>query len=251
MTAPYYVDDHVQLWHGDCRDLADRWVGADALIVDPPYGIDYHSEWDSPGGMARSIANDTDTAVRDAVLALWGDEKPALVFGTWRIARPVKTRQVLVWDTKGALGMGDLSLPWKPSHQEVYVLGRGFAGYRGTDVLVCAPVQSTARLGRLHPHQKPTALLEALIAKTSGRVADPTVGSGSTLVAARNLNRSAVGCEVDEADCERAATRLALAAGTYSLPFVAATPSVSTPAPGPHALSVERIAAVPTIERTT
>ena len=143
---------------------------------------------------------------------MWQD-RPALVFGTWRIPRPAATRALLVWDTKGALGMGDLRIPWKPSHQEVYVLGHGFTGTRSTDVLRYAPVQSIARNGRHHPHEKPLPLLRDLITKCPpGVVADPFAGSGSTLVAARNLGRKAIGVELEERYCEIIAKRLAQSA---------------------------------------
>nr|WP_212745891.1 DNA methyltransferase [Sinomonas susongensis] len=105
--------------------------------------------------------------------------------------------------------MGDLSIPWKPSHQEIYVLGSGpWQGKRGTDVLTYAPIQATAKNGRLHPHQKPVPLMTALLAKTVGSVADPTAGSGSTLVAAKALGRKAIGVELEEHYCEKAARRL-------------------------------------------
>jgi len=116
---------------------------------------------------------------------------------------------LLVWDTKGANGMGDLLIPWKPSHQEIYVLGDGFRGRRDNDVIVCAPVQSMATRGRVHPHQKPVALLERLLDKCPpGVVAYPFAGSGSTLVAARNLGRRVIGVEIEERYCEIAARRL-------------------------------------------
>jgi hypothetical protein len=204
---PYYDDGQVQIWHGDCREVT-AWLEADVLVWDPPYGIDY-SSGRPRDALASSIEGDTDTSVRDDGLAMWGD-RPALVFGTWRIARPNGTRARLIWDTKGALGMGDLSIPWKPSDQEIYVLGTGFTGHRGSNVLSFAPVQSMARNGRLHPHQKPTDLLGALIAKCPpGVIADPTIGSGSTLVAAKLLGRRAIGVEVDERYCEIAARRCA------------------------------------------
>lgn len=208
MTAvPYYQDNLVALYHGDCREIA-AWLDADVLVTDPPYGIDYRSGARREK-LAASIAGDKDTAARDGVLEAWGD-RPALVFGTWRIPRPPATRALLVWDTKGALGMGDLSIPWKPAHQEVYVLGRGFTGTRSSDVLTYAPVQSMSRNGREHPHQKPEPLMRDLIAKCPpGVIADPFAGAGSTLVAARNLGRRAIGVELDERYCEVIARRLA------------------------------------------
>ncbi|QDM56412.1 methyltransferase [Gordonia phage Sidious] len=206
MTDPYYADDLVALYHGHCLGITE-WQSADVLVTDRPYGIDYQSG-SRRDTLAASIAGDKDTTIRDAALAAWGD-RPALVFGTWRIPRPAGTHTRLVWDTKGALGMGDLSVPWKPSDQEIYVLGKGFAGRRDSNVLTCAPVQSMARNGRLHPHEKPTALLARLIEKCPpGAIADPFAGSGSTLVAAKGANRRAIGVELEERYCEVIAKRL-------------------------------------------
>jgi DNA modification methylase len=207
---PYYQDDLVTLYHGNAVRVLPHLDPDDyaAMVTDPPYGISYRSN-SRRDTLAASIAGDEDTRLRDAALEWWGD-RPALVFGTWRVPRPAATRALLVWDTKGALGMGDLSLPWKPAHQEVYVLGRGFAGRRGTDVLTYAPVQSMARNGRCHPHQKPTSLMADLLAKCpAGAVIDPFAGSGSTLRAAKDAGRRAVGIELEEHYCEVIAQRLA------------------------------------------
>jgi len=204
---PYYEDDAVTLWHGDCLEHPEWWVGADVLVTDPPYGIDYRSG-SRREHLAASISGDRDTTVRDEILRGWGD-RPALVFGTWRIDRPAGTHTRLIWDTKGALGMGNLSVPWKPSDQEIYVIGYGFSGPRTSNVLRYAPVQSTARNGRTHPHEKPVPLMRDLLAKCPpGTVADPTAGSGSTLLAAKALGRHAVGVEIEERYCEVAARRL-------------------------------------------
>lgn len=207
MTAPYYQDEFVTLYHGDCREILE-WIAADVLIFDPPYGVDYQSR-SRRDKLASSILNDRDTGVRDAVLALWGTSRPSLTFGSWKIERPAGTRARLIWDTKGALGMGDLSIPWKPSDQEIYVSGSGpWQGRRDSNVLSFAPVQSTAKNGRHHPHEKPVRLMAELVSKTVGTVADPSAGVGSTLVAARLLARPAIGVELDERYCEIAASRL-------------------------------------------
>lgn len=203
----YYQDDNVTLYHGDCLEDHREWLSADALVTDPPYGVDYQSGA-RRDTLKASILNDKDTAVRDSILEEWGS-LPALVFGSWKIQRPTATKALLIWDTKGALGMGDLRIPWKPAHQEIYVLGDGpWQGKRDTDVLSIAPVQSMSANGRLHPHQKPVALMESLITKTVGAtIADPCAGSGSTLVAAKALGRKAIGVELDEAYCEVIAKR--------------------------------------------
>ncbi len=207
----YYEDEYVQLHHGDALEET-VWLNADVLVSDVPYGIDYRSGYRRKT-LKASIAGDKDTVARDTAIQFWrerhGEDAPALIFGTWRIPRPVQTRALIVWDTKGALGMGDLTIPWKPSHQEIYVLGKGFHGRRSSDVLTAPPVQSMGTNGRVHPHQKPVPLMEALIEKCPpGVIADPFAGSGSTLIAARNLGRKAIGVEIDEGDCELIVKRL-------------------------------------------
>jgi hypothetical protein len=164
VTEPYYQDDKVTLWLGDCREVTD-WLGADVLVTDPPYGMAYDSSWVK--GRKRPIANDASTDARDDALALWGD-RPALVFGTWRVARPVGTRQVLIWDKTDGVGpgMGDLSSAFGTSHEEVYLLGewRKRATRRGS------VIRSSGAMGNPnglvaqsdHPTQKPVALMEWL-----------------------------------------------------------------------------------------
>ena len=214
---PYYDADGITIYHGDCTKV-DEWLAGDVLVTDPPYGIDYRSgaRRSDETMLPRSIRGDQDTSTRDHALRRWSStdelvEPPALVFGTWKRPAPEATVQVLVWDTGGANGMGNLSIPWKPSHQQVYVIGDGeWQGRRTTDVLRYPPVQSLARNGRVHPHQKPVDLLVELIDKCPpGVVVDPFMGSGSTLVAAKRCGRRAIGVELDEHYCEVAASRLA------------------------------------------
>jgi len=195
------------LYLGDARELLQdlSTFGAfDAVLTDPPFGIGYKSghATDALWTGGRSIANDGDTKARDEVLLTIASRLgtiPALVFGQWTAPRPEGTKRRLIWNKGPALGMGDLSIPWKPTTEEIYVLGKGFVGKRDKgEVVYHPPVQSMAKNGRQHPNEKPVGLLRILLQSLpNGRVCDPFMGSGSTGVACMNEGRSFVGIECD------------------------------------------------------
>lgn len=218
-APPYYQDDLVTLYHGDCRE-ATEWLRADVLVTDPPYG----RAWRQGGGLksrgpnsvshARdSIANDRDTSTRDAALELWG-QRPAIVFGDLTLAPPAGTQLTTVYRKPPDAGTRGATAGFRRDLEAVYFLGRWKSGIGGrSSVLTTAarcvgsPEGLAARYG--HPHAKPLDLLEELIASCPpGTVADPFAGSGSTLVAAKQCGRRAIGVELDERYCEVAANRL-------------------------------------------
>lgn len=209
---PYYEDDLVTLYHGDCLEVT-AWLSVDVLVTDPPYGMDYTGFGGRKGEPRRaegrlSVAGDKTTDVRDDVLAMWGD-RPALVFGRWNLPRPAATRHRLIWDKQGGPGMGDLGMPWGNGEEEVYVLGSGFVGKRETNVIRAQTLMSSDARRPDHPTPKPVALMEALIVKCPpGVIADPFAGSGATVIAARNLGRRVIGVEIEERYCELVAKRL-------------------------------------------
>jgi DNA modification methylase len=199
--TPYYADDLVTIYHGDCREWMPE---ADVLVTDPPYGMGYQSNF-ALTGPSRPIAGDGDTTLRDWLLSVWTG--PALVFGTWRVPRP-PCDQLLVWDKGDTPGMGNLTIPWGPSHEEVYVIGSGFSGRRSGSVLRVRGYGAMADARPDHPTPKPVALMAQLIEKCpSGTILDPFMGSGTTLVAAKSLGRKAIGIEIEERYCEIAAQR--------------------------------------------
>ena len=212
MTAPYYADDLVTLYLGDCREVTE-WLAADVLITDPPYGMAYSSG--RVKGRSVKIAGDDDAAVRDEAHALWGVGRPWAMFGTWRVPRPADVGQVLVWDKTDGVGpgMGDLSSAFGSSHEDIYLGGKWpKRSARRSSVIRTSEAMGNpnglmARTG--HPSPKPLGLMEILVAASVGTVADPFAGSGATLIAARNLGRKAVGAEFDERYCEVIARRLA------------------------------------------
>lgn len=213
----FYEDEFVQLHHGDCRGIRG-WLSADVLITDPPYGTKFMAG--NPRGgygrrdltaddLGRTIANDDTTDVRDTILELWGD-KPAMVFGSPRLPDPPGTwEDRIVWD-KRRPGMN--GGPWRYTHESIYARGFVRNGNDVFSILTAFPADQ-----HMHIHAKPVALMESLIANApAGLIADPFAGSGSTLIAARNLGRKCIGVEVDEKYCELIVRRLSQQAFDFS-----------------------------------
>ena len=221
MTKPYYQDDLVTLYHGDCLELADVWTVADVLVTDPPYGINAESKQGSQRRAGRKteqsrrvnpISGDLSVAVRDSALIAWG-EKPRVVFGSWRAPRPEPVDHRLIWHKKG-MGPGPLCSSFMIQDEEIYITGKGFIR---TSPPMRSVIETTeprqgaagpaATIG--HPTPKPIGLMELLIGRClPGVIADPFAGSGATLLAARNLGRAAIGVELEERYCEIIAKRL-------------------------------------------
>jgi DNA modification methylase len=207
---PYYDDGSVTIYHGDCREVIASLPDSDCVMVtDPPYGIGHSSN--RPGAPLRGeqIANDESTAVRDDVLTAWAG-RPAIVFGSCRVnAPPIPLRATLVWDKGGHVGMGDLSLPWKQNWEHIYISGPGFVGRRDTGVLKFNALAPWAG-EYTHPHEKPLELMRELVGKCAplASILDPFMGSGTTLRAAKDLGRRAIGIEIEERFCEIAARRM-------------------------------------------
>lgn len=208
--AVYYQDANVTLYHGDCLEI-DAWLKADVLVTDPPYGMAYESNFNRDrrnAKVGRSVVGDATTKARDDVLAAW--KGPALIFGRWDGDRPKGTHTRLVWDKGATVGLGNLSIPWGRSDEEVYVIGDGFSGKREGSVLRVQMLMSADRERPDHPTPKPIPLMERLLEKCPAAwvIADPFSGSGSTLIAARNLGRKSIGVELEERYCEIIARRL-------------------------------------------
>lgn len=194
MREPDFVAPGVRLYLGDCREILPELAGIECVVTDPPYGIS-HSSGKGASWQNTIIAGDSDTTMRDEVLT---DFPEVAAFGTWKTPPIENTRGTLVWDKGPAFGMGDLSFPWKPSWELIYIRGRGWSGTRDEGVLHGHLVVSWESKGRCHPHQKPVTLIEHIIRKTSARtICDPFMGSGSTGVACLRLGRKFIGCEID------------------------------------------------------
>jgi site-specific DNA-methyltransferase (adenine-specific) len=219
---PYYQDDLITLYHGDCLEITD-WLDADVLVTDPPYGIAHRQRhggyWGSDNykEVRNAVANDATIEIRDAALQNWGD-KPGLVFGSWKADRPANTNFRLIWHKKGQ-APGPANQAFITQDEEIYVLGKGFKKTSPPmrSVITTEEPRSieVAKIG--HPTPKPIGLMEILIDRCpDGVIADPFAGSGATLVAARNLGRQVIGIELEERYCELIAKRVSQSAFDFS-----------------------------------
>jgi site-specific DNA-methyltransferase (adenine-specific) len=216
---PYYQDGLVTLYHGDCREQT-AWLEADVLVTDPPYGRDWRQgelKGHHSDNLNRGIAHDRDTTVRDAVLQMWGDrwgDRRAILFGDLMLAPPLRTKLVGAYRKPGDAGIRGAMGGVRRDLEAIYLIGRWPSGIGGrTSLFTTGATQVGGSSGVVarsggHPHTKPQDVMEELIALTVGVVADPFSGSGSTLLAARNRGRKAIGVEVEERYCETIAKRL-------------------------------------------
>jgi DNA modification methylase len=190
---------NAELWLGDCMDILPTLPKVDAVITDPPYGLN----------AAVSTANDyilgdESTALRDAVFQAVRADTGAW-FGSPKCPKLPGAHITLVWDKGPYVGMGDLAFPWKLTHEEIYITGAKarWIGKRQESILrdpalfPNLPAANAARGEQLeHPTQKPVALMVRLLQKLNAQtILDPFMGSGTTGVAAIQMGRSFIGIE--------------------------------------------------------
>jgi DNA modification methylase len=213
-VKPYYEDDLVTLYHGDCLEITE-WLQADVLVTDPPYGVEWSERRGGYKGrgsyqpVPHAVKGDSSTEARDAAMAAW-KPKPAVVFGSWKSHRPDGVSKRLIWDKAGS-HPGPLNAAFYTADEEIYILGDGFRKSSPPQrSVIRTQEQRSAEVAKIgHPTPKPVGLMELLIGRCPpGAIADPFAGSGSTLVAARNLSRRAIGVELEEKYCELIAKRL-------------------------------------------
>lgn len=215
MTEPYYADDHVTLYHGDCREITE-WLTADVLVTDPPYGIGWKKGNNKAAGSRAhaGISNDEDTKARDDALTLWGG-RPGAIFGSFYAPPPAGVRQWLVYRKPNDAGVVGSVTGFRRDVEPVFLIGpwpkrnaKLSSVLQSRTSMIGGANGPAARYG--HPHAKPVDLMEMVIAECPlGTIADPFVGAGSTLVAAKLQGRKAIGVELEERYCEIAARRLA------------------------------------------
>jgi site-specific DNA-methyltransferase (adenine-specific) len=215
--SPYYADDHVTLYHARWEDVPPDLLRADVLVTDPPYGIGWSLHAAGRKTKMRGarphpgIEGDQDTVSRDSFLDAWAD-RPGVVFGSWRAPFPARLKQVLVFHKSPDTGLVGSTTGYRNDWELIFLTGawpRRDAAWSGV-LRSSLGMNATGGIQDIgHPHAKPLDVMVPLVDRCPpGTILDPFAGSGSTLVAAKSLNRKAIGVECVEAYCEVAANRL-------------------------------------------
>ena len=216
---PYYSDGSCSIYHGDFREILPAIDLSDAglLLADPPYGIGYRSNHNSSrrGKWAKWVRYENLPGIR-------GDDEPfdpapllalgiplMAMFGANYFADELPpSRCWAVWDKRDGIGpnnQADCEMAWTNFDKPSRIYRHLWSG------LLRAGEENVAKGEKLHPHQKPVALLRWLIAYSGAPagsvVVDSHAGSGSTLRAAKDLGIRSVGVELVERYCEVAARR--------------------------------------------
>lgn len=201
---PYYEHVGIQIYHGDCREVLPALPKCDLLLTDPPYGMSYQSN--RRAFKHSPIQGDSALPVDLIGLAISAVARGAYIFCRWdNLGQMPPPKSVIAW-VKNNWTSGDLlhqhGRQWEACC--FYALDGHEFVKRIPDVILCPKADATD-----HPTEKPEDLMRQLIQCNVGdMVLDPFMGSGTTLVAAKNLGRRAIGIEIEERYCEIAAKRL-------------------------------------------
>lgn len=208
MIKPYYQDDYVTLYHGDCRDILPHLEPVDLVLTDPPYGIGEAAGANKSRGnlaVAQDYGNDNwdnEPIPQDLINQLIN--QPAVIFGGNYYAMPPSPCW-LVWNKlNGTTDFADCELAWTNLPGAVRKID-----YLWNGCMKKRPEQ------RWHPTQKPLDVMKWCIAqadtklkKTVASLLDPFAGAGTTIRAAKDMNRKSIGIEREQKYCDVIVKRL-------------------------------------------
>ena len=218
MNSPYYCRDGITVHHGDClKILPSLPAGSFALVLtDPLYLVGYQGRWDSDQKII--VGDENPSWLRPAFSEIWRVMKPdtcCVSFYGW----PHVDTFLGIWKEIGFRPISHLAFvkrQWglgrftRSGHETAFLLAKG---HLPKPVAAISDVFDWQRDEvTFHPNQKPVASLASILqtfCPQGGIVLDPFMGSGSTLRAAKELGITAIGIEIEERYCKKAAARMA------------------------------------------
>jgi len=234
---PYYEQDGITIYHGDCRDMLSNLETVDHIITDPPYDDQTHegamavtskSERRLGAKKTKKIAIDFDpldvASMLPVMLALskrWTVSFCALeMLGEYKRVGGDAYIRGGFWRRSDGAPQFTGDRPAQPG-EGIAILHRplslGRVGRTRWNGGGCHAFYEfmTVKAGRVHPTQKPEPLMAAIVSdftEPGELILDPFAGSCSTLLAAKRLGRRAIGIEIEEKYCEDAARHLSQSA---------------------------------------
>lgn len=199
---PYYSHAGITIYHADCRDVLPSMV-ADVVVTDPPYG---HGSTPKRGG---SVAGSLDYSRGTGGVILPWDVADDSWMRHWHGPAAVFTSVSRCFVVAALLGADGMLVYVKTNP---HPNGSSFEPCvtRGFGVGARHVAAYNAENGLQHPTQKPLDVMAFVVGRApAGKVLDPFMGSGTTLRAAKDLGRRAIGIEIEERYCEIAARRCA------------------------------------------
>ena len=197
---PYYEHGGITIYHGDCREILPDIESVDLVLTDPPYGIGEH------GGACRTRGRPG--YAKHANMG-WDNVRPdANVFNMMLAAAPI----AIIW---GGNYFADLLPPTMGWLYWRKLMGGDFSdgelAWTSRNKALREFTKRPKGTNKQHPCEKPLELMVWCICLAGDvqTIIDPFAGSGTTLVAAKELGRRAIGIELEEKYCEIAAKRLA------------------------------------------
>lgn len=198
----YYSENKIEIYHGDCRKILPGIQGYDLILADPPYGIGYDGN-----NLKEKVSVIGDHEEQDFEFIL-SKECDVVCFGANNFPRQLPHGgRWICWD-KRLSSKADKMLG---SPFELAWTNRTSGYDRMIRVLHGGVVNADRnRRKRTHPTQKPIALMIAVLNlyPKVKFVVDPYMGSGTTLIAAKELGLKAVGIELEEKYCQDAVDSL-------------------------------------------
>lgn len=212
---PYYSKDGIEIFHGDCREVLSAIEAGsfDVVLTDPPYGVQLGRKANNQKFDRKSYATHEDSA--DEVSRICVEIVPVLlrlasrvvitpgVKNMWLYPKPTHTGAFYYPCATGCNSWGFSN--WQP----ILYYGKDPFGGQGSKHDSLMSTEAAEKNG--HPCPKPIGQWQWLMSRTTVEgeaILDPFLGSGTTLVAARLLGRTATGIELCEEYCEIAARRL-------------------------------------------
>lgn len=216
-SVPFYSADNISIYNNDFlrwgTSLADERY--DLIIADPPYGDN-----NGYGRNAKQILNNENETINyyilDICYRLLKCDSNLYLFSNWKFAYRLKIfaewigyklRMEIVMIKKN-YGMG---YGFRNQYEKCLVLEKGEPKYNRNDFSNVQYVDYIRHNDNTHPHEKDVSLIAKIIQHSSqpgDLILDPTIGSGSTLVACKKMDRRADGCELDSHWCNIAKERL-------------------------------------------